>query len=656
MVQSFFLLCIYIKVNLSKRKANDSGPGFMHEKEKRMKKKYSELSKQIVDLLGGKENISHVTHCSTRLRFTLKNKELVNDEAVKKIEGVMGTAYASGQYQIIIGNAVDDAYRLICKENSFEMEADNVNANDKKKMDFSVKGIIGIALDTIIGAMTPLIPILTGAGLIKLIVSLGSMCGILAQGSDTYTVLSWVGDAGFYFMPIFVAVTTARKMGGNEFLAGVIGAALIHPTFTSIIEAGGSISIFGLPISTAASYTSGIIPALLSVLVMCQIEKLIVKISPEWLRSVTEPLLTLLVTIPIALCLMAPLGSWLSNYIIAFVVWLYDTMGFIGVAIFAAFQPLLVSTGMHQALGPYLVNAYATVGYEMIAIPGMIVANIDQGIAGLAVAIKTKNEDTRQLAISGALTALLGGITEPVLYGINLRYKTPMIGVICGGLVGGSLVGLAHTAGHVFASSGLFALPGYIGPHTNNIILSFVGVAVAMIVTFVVTLILYKESDDSVNKKNEEKGKIEINAGCNGKVISMNEIPDPAFSQGIMGKCVAIEPVDGKIYSPTDGTVTALFPTNHAVGITTKDGVELLLHIGIDTVNMNGEGFVGHVKKGQIIKKGDLLVDVDLDKVKQAGYSPMVMHIIGNSDDYSVFEETTQKNVQAGQMIMSVTE
>lgn len=654
MVQSFFLMRLYIKVNLSKRKANDSGPGSMHKKEKRMKKKYGELSKEIVGLLGGKENISHLTHCSTRLRFTLKNKELVDDEAVKKIEGVMGTAYASGQYQIIIGNAVDDAYRLICKENSFEMEADNTNTEDKKKMDLSVKGIVGVVFDTIIGSMTPLIPILTGAGLIKLIVSLGAMCGILVEGSDTYTVLSWVGDAGFYFMPIFVAVTTARKMGGNEFLAGVIGAALIHPTFTSIIEAGGSISIFGLPISTSASYTSGIIPALLSVLVMCQVEKLVVKISPEWIRSVTEPLLTLLITIPIALCFMAPLGSWISNYIIAFVVWLYDTFGFVGVAIFAAFQPLLVSTGMHQALGPYLVNAYATVGYEMIAIPGMIVANIDQGMAGLAVAIKTKNEDTRQLAISGALTALLGGITEPILYGINLRYKTPMIGVICGGLVGGSLVGMAHTAGHVFASSGLFALPGYIGPHTNNIILSFIGVATAMIVTFIVTFILYKDQKSDDQEENIT-GNIEVDAACNGKFVPMSEIPDPAFSQGIMGKCIAVEPSDGKIYSPSDGMISALFPTNHAVGITTKEGVELLLHIGIDTVNMNGEGFTSHVTQGQDVKKGDLLVDVDLKKVADAGYSSMVMHIVANSEDYNDFKETEQKNIQAGQMVMSAT-
>lgn len=459
-----------------------------------MSKKYDELVSKIADCVGGKENVEFFTHCVTRLRFNVKDQSLVKTEEIEKLGGVLGVQWQNGQLQVIIGQAVNDVYRAICETYGFgdataASETPQPGA-EKKKLTFG--GVINAILNGISGSLSPSIPALIGCGMIQVLLIIASSLG-MDTTSGTYLLLYYVGQAGFYFLPVIVCGNAAKKFGANQGLGMVIGGMLIFPDFIAAV--GNGLDFLGIPVYNA-TYTSTIFPAILCAWVMAPIEKFFAKHSPTMLRSILEPVCTLLIMVPLAYCLLAPAGAFLGNYISSAVIWLYNTLGFVGVAVLAAVMPFLIMTGMHSAFVPYLLQMFATVGYEPIFFTALVISNIDQGISSLAVALKTKNKNLKSTALSCAITAVVGGVTEPAMYGVNLRYKKAMLGAMIGSCIAGAFAGLMHVYIYAFAgASSIVALPCFVSPEGNNVILMVIAIIIGMVATFLATFFMYKDED-----------------------------------------------------------------------------------------------------------------------------------------------------------------
>lgn len=457
--------------------------------------RYAELASKVVEYVGGKDNIVFFTHCVTRLRFNVKDKSLVKGSDIEKIRGVMGCQWVGDQYQIIIGQSVSDAYNLIVKETGLEGNGSvDEDMGDAHKKKFSINAVF----DAISGSITPIIPVFIGAGFIKIAVLLLTQFGLLTADNTTIQVLTFVGDAGFYFLPVFVGAFAAKKFGANMALGMMMGAIFIHPSFISAVTDGTAPSVYGIPVY-ATTYSSSVVPALLTVWVMSYVEKFFAKHSPDSIRSITEPFFTLLVILPLALCVLGPVGAFVGTYLSEAIMWLYNTTGFFGIAVLSAIFPWIVMTGMQPALAPYLVNAMATVGYDPIICTANVVANIDQGAACAAVAFKTKHdENLRSVASACAVTAIVGGVTEPGMFGVNLKLKTPMYGAMIGSFFGALVAGFGHAYLYsMIGSGGLFALPAYLGGDNPFASMAWMaaGLVVGAIVTFIATYILYKPED-----------------------------------------------------------------------------------------------------------------------------------------------------------------
>ena len=455
------------------------------------KEKYQELADNIVGLVGGKENISYLTHCVTRLRFNVKDKGLVQADAIAKLPGAMGTQWSGDQFQVIIGQAVDDAYRLICEKSGLaaqEAVKEDLGDAPAGRKRITAAGV----LDAITGSIAPVLPVLIAAGFLKVVILLLQQLGVMAATSQTSQVLTFVADSGFYFLPVFVGACAAKKFGVTMSLGMLVGAMLIHPNFIAMVSSGDPISVFGLPVY-GASYASSVFPAILAVAVMAPIERFFNRRSPEAIRTLAAPFLTLLVMIPLTLCLLAPLGSIISTYLAAAMMWLYGVAGPLAIALIAGTFPLLVIVGMHTGFIPIMINQMATFGYDNLMLPGGIIVNISQGVACLAVAIKTKDADLRSTAVSSAITSIVGGVSEPALFGVNLRLKTPLYAVMIGSFVGAFIAGLAGVKAFVMSGSqGLFALPIFLSGDIMNLVWEIVSILVGAAVTFAATLILYK--------------------------------------------------------------------------------------------------------------------------------------------------------------------
>ncbi len=451
------------------------------------KERYEELSTKVLELIGGKENISHFVHCMTRLRFSLKDTSLVKLDEIVKIDGVIGAQWSSDQLQIIIGQSVGEAYDLICKKAGFAAEkAIDENLDKKKKFSFAA------VIDGISGSLIPILPLLIGAGMLKVILILGGMMGILTVKMPTYQVLSFAADAGFYFLPVFLGATAANKFKTNMALGMLLGAILIHPTMVANVTNKVGMSIFGIPIY-AATYSSTIFPIIMAVFVMSYVERFFQKISPDAVKVILVPLGTILVMLPLTLCLIGPAGAFLGVYLAKAIMWLYHTTGFFGVALLAAVYPLLVITGMHGALVPYMFQSFASFGYEPIVCTAGVLSNINQGAAAAAVAVKAKDKKTKSTAASSAVTAVVGGVTEPAMFGINLRLKKPLYASMIGNFIGAAFAGLMKVYTYAFAgSAGIFGLAGFVGPSKMNVIYMAISVAIGFVATFIITLFIYK--------------------------------------------------------------------------------------------------------------------------------------------------------------------
>ncbi len=601
---------------------------------------YKELAEVILLNVGGKENVSALTNCATRLRFNLKDDTKANTDKLKNTKGIMGVVNKGGQYQVIIGSDVANVCKAINDIASFD--GGNSAATEEDNRNAVVK-----VLDTIAGIFTPIIPAITGAGMLKAVMALLVSFSLIDTASQTYSILNFMADAAFYFLPFLLANSAAKKFKCNQYMAMTIAGILMHPNFTAMIntakQSGTGISFIGLPV-TIATYSSSVIPIILGVWFMSFVEPIADKLSPNAIKFFTKPLITLVVAGTVTLVALGPLGNICGNGIAAGIAFLDQYAKWLVPLIVGTFSPLLVMTGMHYGLIPIGINNLATSGFDTVVGPGMLGSNIAQGAASLAVACKTKNKELKQLASSAGITGVCG-ITEPAMYGVTMKLKKPLIGVMMGGGVSGLFLGIFGVGRYTSGSPGLLALPGYIGTEGfRNITLACVGAAIAFVVSFVVTYLVGFE--DIVEEKQECKAEVEevienqvkdavVYSPMNGKCVDLAEVNDPMFSEGMMGEGIAIIPAEGRVSSPVNGVVSALFETKHAIGITSEDGTEILIHVGIDTVNLKGKYFDAKVKVGDNIKIGDTLVEFDKDSIIEEGYEVITPVIITNSSIYS---------------------
>lgn len=613
--------------------------------------KYQEIAQQVVEHVGGIGNIESVTNCMTRLRFSLKDVKLADTEKLQAIKGVQGVVNKNGQFQVVVGADVSFVCDEIKKMGNF---SETVKGKDNET------GIVNRVLGAITAIFQPIIPAICGAGMIKAVLALLTAFKVIATDSQTYVLLNMFADAAFYFLPIYLAFSSAKRFNCNTYIAAVLGAILIHPTYVGLVGAGEALSFAGLPIKLV-SYGSAVVPPILIVLVQSYVEKFAKKISPNAVKVFLVPLIVFLIMCPLAFVVIGPLGSLVGDGLYVIFDFLNNEARWVIPVLMGAFCPLFVMTGMHYSFMPVQLAQYAILGYGTLLGPGMLASNIAQAGSCFAIGLKTKNKELRQTAFSAGTTALFG-ITEPALYGVTMRLKRPLAAVMIGGGIAGLWGGLTNMRTYASATAGLTALPVYICDDMSNVFNAVICIVIAFVATFIVTLILGFKDEDVKNEKKEEvktattvlNKTIQVASPLTGKVVALTQVKDEVFSKGIMGKGIAVIPSEGVVVAPFDGTVNAIFPTKHAIGLTNADGVEVLVHIGLDTVELNGKYYEAFVENGTMVKKNDVLVKFDLKAIQEAGYDIVTPVIITNSSEYVDVIETEAKTVKAQDELLKV--
>ncbi len=585
-----------------------------------------ETATAIVELIGGKENIAHLEHCSTRLRFTLKDNSRVQKDALEKVDGVIGVRQ-NVQCQVIIGNDVVEVYDEVMNVLGHELTADG-GSETKQKQSWGA-----VLLDFIISIFQPLIPAVAGGGVLKSLLLLASVTGLMDNTSQTYQILNLIGGAPLYFLPILVAITTANKLKVNQLVAVSAVGALILPELTTLLTDGAAFMGFGLQ---NIAYASQVFPAILTVLFYAQIEKLFTRISPKPIRIFFVPMMSLVITVPVALLILGPLGFEVGTIFSAAIIWLYAHLGWVATGILAAVLPLMVVTGMHKAMIPYAVSSMSEMGAELLYLPASLAHNIAEAGACFAVSVRTKDQKLRSTAVSAGISALFG-ITEPALYGVTILHKRVLYGVMASSLVGGAVAGLFAIKAFALVGPGLASITMFVDEaNPMNLVWALVTLGVSFAVSFVLVLFLFKDKVVE-NKTTVADPKAEVlSKPVDGQVVALSEVNDEVFSSGMIGEGFGIIPTSGELIAPEDGEITMLFETNHAIGLKTRNGAELLFHIGLDTVQLEGKHFTPYVKAGDQVKQGQPLIQFDLDAIKAAGFDPIVICVVTNQENYTV--------------------
>ena len=618
---------------------------------------YENLAKSILEKVGGEKNVSNLTHCATRLRFNLKDASKANTESLKKTKGVMGVVDNGAQYQVIIGSDVSSVYKEMLKFGDFQ--------NNNSKTGDEKSGKLAKVFDIISGTFTPILPPLTAAGMLKAVLVILTSLGWLAKDSQTYYILSFMADAIFFLFPVALGYTASVKFKCNPFMGMLLGGIMIHPNWNALVRAGDPVTLFGLPVKLV-SYTSSVIPIILVVWIMSYVESFADKISPKPIKFFSKPLITILVMGPLALIVLGPIGSILGEGLASVITSINNVAPWSIPMIIGGVMPMLVMVGMHYAIIPIGFNELGLKGHENVLGPGNLVSNIAQGGAAFCVSIKSKNKDLKQLAGSAGLTAVLG-ITEPAMYGVTMRLKKPLIAVCISGGLAGLYVGLMGVVRYSSGSPGLASLPIFVGENPMNIVHAIIGCVIAFVMSFVLTWIIgfedpvdedeVKENEDIEVVKEDKKplvNKITIASPLNGELVPLSEVKDETFASEMMGKGIAINPSEGKVVSPVDGIVQMIFKTKHAIGLKSNDGAEILIHIGMDTVQLEGKHFTAHVKDGDKIKVGDTLVEFDMDAIKKEGYELITPVIITNTMDYLEVLPMESENAKFGENILTI--
>lgn len=615
---------------------------------------YEVLAKEIIEKVGGASNVSAVAHCMTRLRFNLKDDSKVNLETVKAIDGVVGAVNKGGQFQVIIGTHVSKVFDAIQAVGNFDQ-----SSSDEPEEKKSVASQI---LDAIAGTFSPIIPAIAGSGMIKALLAVLTTFNWLSTDSQTYYILNFVSDATFYFLPFLLAFSASKKFKCSPYVAAALAGILLHPNLGALAELGNPVQYFGLPV-TLATYSSSVIPIILIVWVQSYVEKYAKKYSPNSVEIFLAPMITMLVMSILALVVLGPIGAIAGDYLAQGFTFLDEKASWLVPTIIGALCPLLVMTGMHYSLVPICLAQLATLGYDSFLSPGMMVSNIAQGVAAAVVAFKAKDQNMKSIAASSAITGVMG-ITEPALYGVNLPLKTPLYSAMIGGGCAGLYAGITGIRAFASSSPGLAALPVFIGGEgMSNFINAIISVAIAIVVTAVAALVLVKievpESKENEIKEAKKDNiqlnkKVIIQSPMIGTVLPLSQVSDEAFASEAMGKGIAIIPEEGKVFSPVDGTIAMVFGTKHAIGLVSESGVEVLIHVGIDTVKLNGQYFNAYVESGQVVKKGDLLLEFDMDAIKEAGFSLETPVIITNTQQYLDIIETEESLIQVNKELLTI--
>lgn len=611
---------------------------------------YKKIANEILDLIGGSKNVSTLEHCSTRLRFGLVDKSVVNVEKIKKIKGVMGVVDGS-QFQIVIGNNVVEVYDELLK--ICPVTGNQVAETKKDDSKWGAK-----LLEFVISVFQPLVPAIAGAGVLKSVLLLLSMFGLLASDSTVYTALAAISDATFYFLPIMVAVTTANTLKSNRLVAIAAVGYLLLPATTAALADG--MTLFGFAVKNI-TYSSQVFPAILCVIFLSLMERGFNKISPKAIRIFFVPMMSLAITIPVTLLVLGPLGYNIGTLFTAVILALYGKLGFVALGLLAAILPFMIATGMHKTLLPYAITTYGQLGYEALYMPASLAHNISESGACFAVALKSKDGDLKQTALSAGISALMG-ITEPALYGVTLQNKKAMMGVVLSGAISGMLMGLFVVKAFIIVGPGLASMSMFVdAANGSNFMYACIGFAVALLGSFIITFVSWKDSDSDVEEDasdveelTEEEKEVNILVSpLNGEAVDLSTVSDEMFASKTLGDGIAIVPKDGKLYAPCDAEVVMLFETKHAIGLRTSNGAEILIHIGVNTVSMEGVGFTAFVKQNDKVKEGDLLIEFDLDAIKEKKLDPTVMVVNSNSTSYKVLNQS-YGDVKTGDVLFDV--
>lgn len=631
-----------------------------------MASKYDGLARIIIQNVGGRENIISLEHCITRLRFKLKDEGKANTDVLKATDGVVTVMQAGGQYQVVIGNHVPDVYKVVCEKAHITVseEADE----NAPKMSIGAK-----LMDIISGTFQPVLGLMCAAGIIKGLLALGVFLG-MSDTSGFYQIMYAIGDGFYYFLPLILGISCAKKFKCNQYLGIAIAAALVYPSIVALQPIGtifaGTLfemsyvtKFLGIPILMPASgYASSVVPIILATGIAAQLEKFFKKIIPDVMKLFFVPFATLIVAVPLTFIIIGPISGLLCNLLGAFFSTIYSIPvagGLISGLLVGALWQVLVIFGLHWSLIPLAIINMVTGGYDQMLQP-YFAASFAQSMVVLAIFIKTKDLGMKKVALPAFISGMFG-VTEPCIYGVTLPKKKPFVISCIAASIGGGVIGAAGVKGFTSGALGWFGLASYIGENTlSHMWWALAGVIVAMIIAFVLTMITYKDDEpgkivDKKSDKSEGKSKNEvIDSPIKGEVKDLSEVEDEAFSSGALGQGIAIVPTEGKLYAPVDGTVTTFFPTGHAIGMLSEGGAEILIHVGMDTVKMNGDGFSPKVSQGAKVKKSDLLLEFDIQKIQEAGYPVTTPVIITNTDEYTDVVPESGKTVEPGDAIITV--
>lgn len=634
--------------------------------------KYENLAKEIVKNIGGKDNVSSLTHCITRLRFKLKDESKANDDVIKNMDGVVTVMKSGGQYQVVIGNHVPDVYADV-------MPLLNLGDTDSQEKDGKKGNLLDRFVDTISGIFQPILGIMAACGMVKGLNTLFVALGLYTADCGGYMVINAVGDAMFTFLPLFLGFTAAKKFGLKPMVGLAIGAIMCYPAIqASTISAGTEplytmfegtmfaspvyIEFFGIPV-ISMDYTSTVIPVIFVTYFASICERFFSKFIPDLVKFFFVPMLTLIVALPVGFLLIGPVATFGSTIISETVLSIRDFSPMIAGAVVGLTWQILVIFGLHWGFIPVYINNIVTLGYDNVMMPFFACTFATSAVVA-AIFFKTKDKTLKEMCIPNFISGIFG-VTEPAIYGILLPLKKPFIISCIAGGIGGGFYGLFNFRKFMMGGMGIFEFPAMIEPDGSmgNLIVAVTGVIITMIIAFVMTMVIYKDDKKEEKTENVEEPKTEnkklisnttLYSPLKGKVMELSQIKDAAFASGVLGKGVAIVPSEGKVVSPVDGTVTTIFPTLHAIGITSDEGVEILIHIGLDTVQLEGKGFKGMVKDGDKITKGQVLIEFDIDYITKEGYCLETPVLVTNADNYLDVISENKDTVNYGESIISI--
>lgn len=629
--------------------------------------KYDGLARIIIQNVGGKSNIVSLTHCITRLRFKLKDESKANTDMLKSTDGVVTVIQSGGQYQVVIGNHVPDVYQAVCEVGHIQSQvSSDEEENDNQNLFNKFIAIIS-------AVFTPFLGVLGACGMIKGFNALFVALNFYPNTSGTYMVLQATGDAFFNFLPIVLGYTAAKKFKVNEFVGMAIGMAMLYPSLAAMTAGEPLMTVFtGIPIIESTvyltflkipvilmSYSSTVVPVILAIVLASKVERFFKKIIPDVVKLFLVPFCTLLVTVPLSLIIVGPIATWLSNLVGAGLAGLIAISPVLAGTILGALWQVLVIFGLHWGVVPLAMNNMSTLGYDTL-LSSVFAASFAQTAVIIAIFIKTKDKKLKTLAIPAIVSGIFG-VTEPAIYGISLPKKKPFVISCISAAVGGGVAGFLGLKTYVIGGLGIMGFPGLINTttgDTSGMLSGAISVLIAMVLAFVVAMAMYKDDDKESTIKSSGSSVsntlTNIVSPVTGEVKELSQVEDDAFASGALGKGVAIIPADGKIVAPCDGEISTFFPTGHAFGIIADTGAEILVHVGIDTVKLNGKYFTMKAKQGDKIKKGQVLLEVDLDGVKGEGFSTTTPVIITNADNYTDIIFETNKNVKSGENLISL--